>query len=110
MEWKVVGGVALAVALFLGRSDFFVPRHLRHLPRVPFIPLLWSYLTFEAEDKRMTRLILPFANERKEEVVLVWALGRWMVHVLDYKVRSVDKASRLASLIDCFTARKYCLC
>lgn len=91
MEYKLSAGVLAVVAiLFLTHHFFFVPRELRHLPRVPIPPLLWSYLTAEPEDKRLTRLVLPFANERKEEVVLVWALGRWMVHVLDHKVRELS--------------------
>jgi len=65
---------------------FTVPAHLRHLPCVPIFPLLRSYLSGEVEDTRLRRLILPFANEKGEGVVLVWALGRWMVHLLDEKV------------------------
>lgn len=75
----------VGLSAVLARSLFFVPPELRHLPRVPILPLLWSYLRAEEENKRLRRLILPFAD-RKEEVVLVWALGRWMVHILDHKV------------------------
>jgi hypothetical protein len=68
-------------------SRFFTPPvHLRHLPRVSILPLLKSYLWGEVEDIRIRRLILPFANQKGEGVVLVWALGRWMVHILDEKV------------------------
>jgi hypothetical protein len=67
-------------------SFFTVPSHLRHLPCVPIFALLKSYLSGEVEDARIKRLILPFANEKGEGVVLVWALGRWMVHILDEKV------------------------
>ncbi|KAG0703250.1 cytochrome P450 [Suillus ampliporus] len=63
-----------------------VPSHLRHLPRVPILPLLVSYLSGEVEDVRIKRLILPYANERGEGLVLVWALGRWMIHILDHKL------------------------
>ena len=72
--------------VYLILSVFTVPAHLRHLPCVPIFPLLKSYLTGEVEDTRIRRLVLPFANDRKEGVVLVWALGRWMVHILDEKV------------------------
>ncbi|KAI0346712.1 cytochrome P450 [Trametopsis cervina] len=79
--------VCTGLALFLAARPFvIVPPELRHLPRVPVLPLLWSYLTVEAEDKRLRRLVLPFLNEKGEEVVLVWALGRWMVHILDHKL------------------------
>lgn len=64
-----------------------VPQQLRHLPRVPVLPLLWSYLRGESDDERIRRLILPFATEKNEELVLVWALGRWVVHILDLQVR-----------------------
>jgi hypothetical protein len=67
-------------------SFFTVPSHLRHLPCVPIFTLLKSYLSGDVEDTRIKRLILPFANEKGEGVVLVWALGRWMVHILDEKV------------------------
>ncbi|KAK0185499.1 cytochrome P450 [Armillaria mellea] len=62
------------------------PRHLRHLPRVAILPLLWSYLTGETEDCRIKRLVLPFSRDAGEQIVLVWALGRWMVHILDFKL------------------------
>lgn len=85
----VVGWILFACLLIhLIFSAFTVPAHLRHLPSVPIFPLLKSYLTGEVEDTRIRRLILPFASERKEGVVLVWALGRWMVHILDEKVRT----------------------
>ncbi|PBK95936.1 cytochrome P450 [Armillaria gallica] len=62
------------------------PRHLRHLPRVAILPLLWSYLTGETEDCRIKRLVLPFSKDAGDQIVLVWALGRWMVHILDFKL------------------------
>ncbi|KAK0438636.1 cytochrome P450 [Armillaria borealis] len=62
------------------------PSHLRHLPRVAILPLLWSYLTGESEDRRIKRLIVPFSRDAHEHVVLVWVLGRWMVHILDFKL------------------------
>lgn len=78
--------IVCVVVFIVAKSFFFVPAELRHLPRVPILPLLWSYLSGEEENKRLRKLILPFANAKKEEVVLVWALGRWMVHILDQKV------------------------
>lgn len=84
LGWILFAGFSIHL-LF---SAFTVPAHLRHLPSVPIFPLLKSYLTGEVEDTRIRRLVLPFANEKKEGVVLVWALGRWMVHILDEKVRS----------------------
>ena len=78
-------GVCILSTIILARRLFVVPLELRHLPRVPVLPLLWSYAKGEPEDKRLRRLVLPFAGN--EEIVLVWALGRWMIHVLDYKVR-----------------------
>ena len=65
------------------------PAELRHLPRVPILPLIWSYATGEVEDARFKRLIVPFADKKGEGVVLVYALGRWIVHVLDHKVTSI---------------------
>ena len=76
---------SLVIAFVIFRLST-VPSHLRHLPRVPIFPLLVSYLSGEVEDVRIKRLILPYANERGEGLVLVWALGRWMIHILDYKV------------------------
>ena len=85
----IIGWVLFGyLSVYLILSAFTVPAHLRHLPCVPIFPLLKSYLTGEVEDTRIKRLVLPFANERKEGVVLVWALGRWMVHILDEKVCS----------------------
>ncbi|KAI0029801.1 cytochrome P450 [Vararia minispora EC-137] len=56
---------------------------LWHLPRVPILPLLVSYIKAEPEDKRIRRLILPFVNNHGHGLVLVWALGRWMVHIIN---------------------------
>ncbi|KAJ7765863.1 cytochrome P450 [Mycena maculata] len=78
--------LALVVVFLLTRRLFVVPASLRHLPRVPIFPLLKSYLSMEPEDARIRKLILPFANERQEGVVLVWVLGRWMVHILDQQI------------------------
>ncbi|KAI0319618.1 cytochrome P450 [Amylostereum chailletii] len=83
----VICGICASL-FFVLRPFLFVPLDLRHLPRVPILPLLWSYLSGEVEDKRLKRLVLPFANEKNEGIVLVWALGRWMVHILDRKLGS----------------------
>jgi hypothetical protein len=81
--WWIFSSLAATLVIF---QLFTVPSHLRHLPRVPIFPLLVSYLSGEVEDMRIKRLILPYANERGEGLVLVWALGRWMIHLLDHKV------------------------
>jgi cytochrome P450 len=81
--WWIFSSLAATLVIF---QLFTVPSHLRHLPRVPIFPLLVSYLSGEVEDMRIKRLILPYANERGEGLVLVWALGRWMIHLLDHKL------------------------
>ena len=81
----IVTTVAILAALFINKL-LTPPPELRHLPRVSVLPLLWSYITGEVEDARIKRLIVPFANKADEGVVLVYALGRWIVHVLDHKV------------------------
>ena len=65
-----------------------VPRHLRHIPKVPLLPLLFSYISGEVEERRIRRVILPFAQKVNTDVVLVFTLGEWMVHILDAKVTS----------------------
>lgn len=75
----------LLLILFL-KKIFLVPSKFSHLPRAPVLPLLWSYLSAEAEDLRIKRIILPFANDHGHPIVLVWAFGMWIVHVLDFKV------------------------
>lgn len=82
--WWCFSGLAIA---FVISRLFTVPSHLRHFPRVPILPLLVSYLSCEVENVRINSLILPYANE-KGEGFLVWALGRWMIHILDHKVRA----------------------
>ena len=62
------------------------PAELRHLPRLPIAPLLWSYARGEVDDARIKRLIVPFVREADEGLVLVYAFGRWIVHVVDHKV------------------------
>ncbi|KAJ7909030.1 cytochrome P450 [Mycena leptocephala] len=85
---------ALALVSFFIRRLFVVPSGLQHLPRVSIFPLLKSYLSMEPEDIRIRNLILPFANDQQEGVVLVWVLGRWMVHILDQQTQW-KKQSRL---------------
>ena len=63
-----------------------VPPELAHLPRVPVLPTLLSYARGEVEEVRIKKLILPFANEKGEGLVLIFALGRWIVHIIDRKV------------------------
>ncbi|KAJ8496055.1 hypothetical protein ONZ51_g1369 [Trametes cubensis] len=62
-----------------------VPPHLRHIPKVPILPLLRSYLSGEVEEQRVKRVILPFAEKARTNVVLVFIVGEWQVHVLEGK-------------------------
>lgn len=78
--WLLSGAVVLGV-----RHLFAVPKNLRHIPRVPVIPTLLSFARGEVEDVRIKKLLLPYAN-KGEPAVLVYALGRWIVHILDRKV------------------------
>ncbi|KAI5822538.1 cytochrome P450, partial [Schizophyllum commune Tattone D] len=82
-HWALLSGIAFLA--FVCNRLFTPPAELAHLPRVSVLPLLWSYFTGEVEDVRIKRLLMPFA-ERGEGVVLVYALGRWIVHVLDEKI------------------------
>ncbi|PPQ77543.1 hypothetical protein CVT24_005233, partial [Panaeolus cyanescens] len=84
LSWQTLLPIALAYAFI--KWAFTPPSELRHLPRAPILPLLWSYARGEVEDVRIKRLLLPFANEKGEGVVLVYALGRWIVHVLDHQI------------------------
>jgi hypothetical protein len=81
----IVTTIAILAALLINRL-LTPPPELRHLPRLSVLPILWSYITGEVEDARIKRLIIPFANKTDEGVVLVYALGRWIVHILDHKV------------------------
>ncbi|KAH9928024.1 cytochrome P450 [Epithele typhae] len=63
-----------------------VPSHLRHIPAVPIFPTLASYISGEVEEQRVKRLILPFADSKETDVVLVYCLGNWMVQVLESKL------------------------
>lgn len=91
----------------LGIAGFFVtlvwyllavPSDLRHLPRVSPYATIWSYARRESVDRRVKRLILPFA-ERGEGVVSVYMLGKWGVHVLDANVCLLPLVSRSLFLI-----------
>src|ERR1700759_4380636 len=91
-EITAVKGICLAAfLLFLFRCVFTPPQRLSHLPVAPVFPLLRSYLSGEAEDRRIQRIILPFANEHHHSLVLVWVFGMWMIHVLDYDVSLLYK-------------------
>ncbi|KAH7887157.1 cytochrome P450 [Phlebopus sp. FC_14] len=82
----VLGCCGLAVAaLLLIRRIFTPPRAIRHLPCVPILPLLRSYFLREPDDVRFQRLIMPFADEKGEGIVVVWT-GMWMIHIIDYKL------------------------
>jgi hypothetical protein len=79
--------LALGISVVFGiRQLFAVPKELKHIPAVPVIPTLWSFAKGEVEDVRIKRLLLPYAN-KGEGAVLVYALGRWIIHILDRKVR-----------------------
>lgn len=84
-----VAVLILAVGIWIVVKQLTVPKQLAHLPSVPILPLLWSYAKAEAENERIERLILPFANQKGEGVVVVYALGRWIIHVLDWKARTL---------------------
>lgn len=84
VQLLAVAAVGLVTVVY---RAFRVPAELRHLPRVSIFRLLISYLTVEMENNRLERLLMPFAK-RGDGVVVVWALGRWMVHILDEKVTS----------------------
>lgn len=93
----------------LGIAGFFVtlvqyllavPSDLRHLPRVSPYATIWSYARREPVDRRVKRLILPFA-ERGEGVVLVYMLAKWGVHILDANVRLLPIVSTSLFLITC---------
>lgn len=80
---------ALAVGLLLVYNRVFaVPTHIRHLPRVPILPLILSYVSGETEERRTLRLLLPCAQAYNSGLVLVWAFGLWIVHCVDPKVCS----------------------
>ena len=78
-------GIAGFIFIFL-QYLLAIPSDLRHLPRVSPYATIWSYARRESVDRRVKRLILPFA-ERGDGVVLVYMLGKWGVHVLDANVR-----------------------
>ncbi|THU94005.1 hypothetical protein K435DRAFT_566590, partial [Dendrothele bispora CBS 962.96] len=48
--------------------QFTPPAELRHLPRVPILPLLWSFVKGEVEDVSIKRLTVPFAKQQKEGI------------------------------------------
>lgn len=83
--WPALSAIFLVYYITRALS---VPSELAHLPRVPVLPTIWSYVKGEVEDVRIKKLVLPYANEKGEGLVLIYALGRWIVHVLDHKVLS----------------------
>jgi len=66
------------------RWIFSPPASLAHLPRAPMGPLLLSYISGEVEDRRVKRILLPYAAQVRSDILLVWVLGTWMVYVLEY--------------------------
>jgi len=76
---------ALACGLALYRT-FSVPRHLAHIPVVPVTSLLVRYLSGASNKVIVEDVIIPFAEQCSANVVLVWMLGVWMVHVVDPKL------------------------
>ncbi|TFK35800.1 cytochrome P450 [Crucibulum laeve] len=74
-----------ALALFL-KWIFTPPAKLRHLPRVSFFRVLWSYANKETEEARIRKLYIPFMQEKGEGVAISYALGRWLIHILDPKI------------------------
>ncbi|KAF9463621.1 cytochrome P450 [Collybia nuda] len=80
-QYYILAAVVLLPVLFI-QWYIAVPAQLAHLPRVSPFATMWSYARKESVDRRVKRLILPFA-ERGEPVVLVYMLGKWGVHVLD---------------------------
>ncbi|TFK35801.1 cytochrome P450 [Crucibulum laeve] len=76
----------LLVLFYTIRRLFYPPAALHHLPCVPILPLLLSYARKESDDIRIKNLILPYALSKGEGIVLVYAIGMWVVHILDIKV------------------------
>jgi len=64
---------------------FTVPASLRRLPKVPIVPLLWSYVSGKVEDSRIKRIIIPFSKQKGEDIVVVYAFGLRIVYDLDHK-------------------------
>uniref|UniRef100_D8Q5V5 Cytochrome P450 n=1 Tax=Schizophyllum commune (strain H4-8 / FGSC 9210) TaxID=578458 RepID=D8Q5V5_SCHCM len=60
--------LSAAFAAFVCNRLFTPPAELAHLPRVPVLPLLWSYFTGEVEDKRIKRLLMPFAERGEAQI------------------------------------------
>ncbi|TFK36433.1 cytochrome P450 [Crucibulum laeve] len=60
----------LLLFVLLCAKEFTVPSELRHLPKVPILSLLYSYARGEVEDSRIRRLLLPFANKHREDIII----------------------------------------
>lgn len=85
---------ALAIGLILVYNRVFaVSTPLRHMPRVPIIPLILSYVSGETEERRTLRLLLPCAKTHNSGLVLVWAFALGIVHCVDPKLRSTHLLS-----------------
>jgi len=91
MSWYIPALVSLLVILAISFITV-PPRNLAHLPRAPILELLKSYVSGEIESERIKRIVLPFANEHGHPLVLVWAFGMWIVHVIDFEVRKSHSA------------------
>ncbi|PBK62202.1 cytochrome P450 [Armillaria solidipes] len=87
MSIKAAIALASCTALLLLFGHLFrCPSHLHHIPQVPLRLLILSFLLGESEDIRIHEVILPFARSCSTDIVVVWALGSWYVHVLNYKL------------------------
>jgi hypothetical protein len=76
----------MAIVFLLLRMFILCPRELSHIPRIPLVATVISFLSGETESARTLRLHLPLAKQNRSGIVIIWALGEWYVHVLDYKV------------------------
>ncbi|KAF8548818.1 cytochrome P450 [Imleria badia] len=74
-----------AVCYLADKRLFAVPEEIRHIPQAPILPTLLSFARGEVEDVRIKKLLLPYA-QRGEPAVLMYALDRWIIHVLDSKI------------------------
>jgi hypothetical protein len=84
-----IHGVLVLAAAYGVRAFIVVPPTLAHLPRAPLIPIFLSVLRGEPDDVRYKQLLLPLLDDSEHGVVLVWMLGRWIVHVLDWNLGRV---------------------
>lgn len=85
---SAISAVVISVVVIFVVPLFRCPKHLRHLPQVPLIPTIISFVSGETEERRVQRLLLPTARRYDSGVVVLWALGDWYVHIVDYKVHA----------------------